>query len=311
MNAHPTTPRLQPLAKLLRLYLRSSLRGRTRLTFLLANKVDSLHTVPVTIEDRPPVYVDLRFDMSHEWLRGSPWPTAPFELDEQAVMRAVVRPGETAYDIGANMGIHTALLSRLVGPTGNVIAFEPNVELIPALSRTITELGNASLYCCALSDHDGESELYVPNDHSMGSLSDYTSDPELAEWRASIKLKKAKTLTCELKSLDGLVAEKALPLPDYIKCDVEGAELMVFSGAKEILDREEAPIILFESLEKCSRGFGLEKSAASDFLASLQNPNYQFFEVCKGGELKPVASSNFDNPNLLAVPYSKLGRLST
>ena len=72
------------LAKLLRAYLRTNLRGRTRLTFLLANKLASLQAVPVIVGDRSPVYVDLRFGMSHEWLKGSPWATSPVELDEQA-----------------------------------------------------------------------------------------------------------------------------------------------------------------------------------------------------------------------------------
>ena len=309
MNQHVDRSDLTLLAKFLRAYLRTNLRGRTRLTFLLANKLASLRTVPVRVEDRSPVYVDLRFGMSHEWLRGSPWTTAPFEPDEQAIMRKVVQRGETVFDIGANMGVHTALLSQLVGPNGRVIAFEPNPELITPLAKTVAGLGNASLQSFALSDHAGESTLYVPSDHSMGSLADYTSDPSLADWRAEIRLSKAQTVTCELKSIDSLVEAKTIPRPDFIKCDVEGAELMVFKGGEQTLNRLDAPIILFEAIVVCSRGFGLPKSAAMDFLSGLPLANYRFFEVREGGTLTPLSFENFTAPNILAVPESKLARV--
>ncbi len=308
MNQHANHSSLSLHARFLRAYLRTNLRGRTRLTFLLANKLTSLQTVPVRLEDRSPVYVDLRFGMSHEWLKGSPWATSPVELDEQAVMRHVVHPGEIVFDIGANIGMHTALLSQLVGPNGRVIAFEPNPELIPPLRKTIAGLGNASLHTFALSDHAGEAIFYVPDDHSMGSLADYTSDPSLASWKAEMQLGISKTLTCELKSIDSLVEVDAIPRPDFIKCDVEGAELMVFTGGRKTLNCVDAPIILFEAIVECSRGFGLTKSAAIDFLKEFPLSNYRFFEVRGSGNLTPLSFPDFTAPNILAVPESKLAR---
>ena len=298
------------LARLLRAYLRTSLRGRTRLTRILAGKFQSLRAVPVILKDRSPIYVDLRFDMSHFWLGGSPWATSPFELDEQAVMRRVVRPGETAFDIGANLGLHTALLARVVGPQGRVCVFEPNRLLIPTLNKTVKMMGNAALFPVALSDHIGESTLYVPNDHSMGSLADYTSDPSLEEWRERIGLSKAETLPCEVSSIDFLIASNLVPKPDFIKCDVEGAEVMVFRGGHMAINHTDGPIILFEVREECSRGFGLSRAAAIDFLRSLPLPRYRFFEVRAGGELLPLTSGDSEFPNVLAVPESKLDRVN-
>lgn len=81
------------------------------------------------------------------------------------------------------------------------------------LTRTVAGLGNASLHPFALSDHAGESTLYVPCDHSMGSLADYTNDPSLADWRAEMQLGKAERLTCELTSIDSLVEAKTIPQP--------------------------------------------------------------------------------------------------
>ena len=94
--------------------------------------------------------------------------------------------------------------------------------------------------------------------------------------------------------------------PDFIKCDVEGAELMVFTGGRKTLDCVEAPIILFEAREDCSRGFCLSRFAAVDFLNSLSWPSYQLFEVEEGGGLTPLQVENSPGSNLLAVPQVKL-----
>lgn len=297
------------LAKVLRTYLRTNIRGKTRLTFFLAQKVKSLQAVPITIKDRPPVYVDLRFGSSHDWLKGSPWQASPVEAAEQAVICRLVKRGDKAFDIGANLGLYTTLLARLVGQEGNVCAFEPNQELLPVLRKTVEGLSNASLYPFALSDHDGKSTLYVPNDHTMGSLANYTSDPNLANWRAEIGLSAARQMTCELQSIDSLVETKVIPRPDFIKCDVEGAEVMVFKGGRQTLNRADAPMILFEAVEACASGFGLPRLAAVDFLSSLPLANYHFFEVRDGGELRPFNASESTFPNLVAIPQSKISQV--
>jgi FkbM family methyltransferase len=52
---------------------------------------------------------------------------------------------------------------------------------------------------------------------------------------------------CEERRLDDLTTANCIPRPDFIKCDVEGAELKVFQGASKTLDCVDAPIILFEA----------------------------------------------------------------
>jgi FkbM family methyltransferase len=311
MSKNSQDAKLSLLAQFLRAYLRSNIRGQTRLTYLLANRLRSLQAVPIKIADWAPVYMDLRLGDSQNWLKGSPWESSPREVGEQAVMRRVVRRGDIAFDIGANVGLHTVLLARLVGAEGRVLAFEPNSELLPALCKTVGGLDNASLYSVALSDHAGEATLYVPNDHSMGSLTDWTSDASLAEWRAQIGLSEAQTRTCELQRMDDMVKAALIPPPDFIKCDVEGAELMVFQGGRETLNRAHAPVILFEANEEGPRGFGLRKSAAADFLVSLPLPCYHLFEVLEEGGLKSTDTSHFESSNLLAVPQSKLSLVSS
>lgn len=297
--------RLSLVGKFLRTYHRAGLKGQTLLTLLLARRMKSLQEVSIHIADWPPIYMDMRYLNAHPWFVGSPFESSPHEVNEQALMRRIVRPGAVVFDIGANLGLHTVLLSQLVGPEGLVVAFEPNVELLPMLERTIGGLGNTKLIACALSDQNLQSTLFVPDDHSMGSLADWTtSDP--GRLSRLFGLGQTHTLPCQQRRMDEVISTEGLPHPAFIKCDVEGAELMVFRGGYNTLNRPDAPIILFEAGVDSARGFESKLSEAADFLAGLSQPGYQFLEVLEGGELRPVRPENFkpENQNVVAVPQA-------
>jgi FkbM family methyltransferase len=301
MAQRTTGSNLKLLPALVRLYLRSGLRGASRLTYLLARRFKSLQQVPIELPGWNPVYIDLRLGNAHLLLMESPYAGLWRELDEVSVMQRFVRPGDVAFDIGANIGLHSILLSHLIGPQGKLHAFEPNPELIPALSRTLSELGNATLHTIALSDKEDESALFVPPDDSMASLVNWTGVTNF--WSAD----DSRQIICQQRRMDDLVKEGVLPPPDFIKCDVEGAELLVFQGGQRTLERADAPIILFEVNKDAAGGFGYGVSGAKDFLADLKSPRYQFFKVQKGGDLERLREiTSF--MNVLAVPESKIHR---
>ena len=225
-------------------------------------------------------------------------------MDEQLLMRRVVRPGDVALDVGANLGLHTVLLAQLVGPAGHVVAFEPNPELVPALELTVKGLRNTTLQPFALSDRNTDATLFVPDDSSMASLADWTSAGDLGEWRERQRMRQPRTMTCPRRRLDDLVAGGVVAAPDFIKCDVEGAELMVFEGGRRTLDREDAPLILFESREDTAGGFGLKAADAAEFLLGLPRPRYRFAEM-RGGGLEEVSPGCFTRQNILAVPRGR------
>lgn len=288
------------LARLLRAYMQTGLRGHTRTTFWMARRLRSLQAVPIVFRDREPVFVDLRLEGTHEWLAGSPWSTSPIETAEQRLLSRVTRPGDIVFDIGANIGLHTGLLSRLVGPTGRVYAFEPNPLLAFCLERTIAGLSNARLYGVALSNNDADAVLYVPVDHTMASL---------ADWTRGRSQSGSQQVHCPQTTVDALVARDRLPAPDVVKCDVEGAELGVFTGAYHTLNRVDAPLILFEANVHNARGFNLPVVAAKNYLQSLPLPKFDFFEVRDGGALRPAARTEFEHANILAVPESRRARI--
>ena len=289
------------VASLLRAGLRAHVRGSTRASFALARWLPSLHAVPVVINARQTMYVDLRNGLTHELLAGSPWKSVPWEPDEQAVMRAVVRRGDVAIDIGANIGLHTTLLSDLVGPGGHVHAFEPNVELLHPLRETARHAGNVTVHAVGLSDTTEERDFYIPEDLSMASLADWTEG----------RVGKVHVASCDLRVLDDLVRQGEISLPRFIKCDIEGAETLAFRGARETLNRRDAAIVLYEANARSAQAFGHGIEGATSVLRELQAAQFEIFHVQPNGSLVPlpVFRADCDHYNLLAVPAARLGEV--
>ncbi|MFM9903063.1 MAG: FkbM family methyltransferase [Pyrinomonadaceae bacterium] len=278
------------LKEFLALYTRTALRGSTRLTRILSHRLPSLQSLPVETEGGT-VIIDLRIASAVAILA---YPKS--QSGESDVMRQFVNAGDCAFDIGAHFGFYTTLLSELVGKDGSVVAFEPNPQMLPSLKKTLDLKSNVRLFDCALSDQEGTIiDLYVPEDASMASLSDWTSGRGGNVHKA----------TCQMNILDDLVESENLRIPQFIKCDVEGAELSVFRGAVTTLDRVDAPVILFELNAKAAEAFGTTTMAYFDLLESLRLPDYKFFEVTAKG-LQKLMSRDIEYTNVLAVPASKI-----
>ena len=276
---------------LVRAILRSRLRGTTRLTLFLARHLRSLQAIPLQTKTDNTLYADLRLLSTHSMFLNRQWPI----YGEKAIRRAL-KEGDVVFDIGAHNGVFTTLFSHLVGASGKVYAFEPNPEVLLTLRRTVEELDNVVLYPFALSNESRKAKLVIPGDPSMASLSDWFDGAH----------GHTHTVECELRRLDDLVEADALPLPNFIKCDVEGAELSVFKGAEKCLNRVDAPYMLFEALAGSAHSFGENASGAIDFLLGLEKPRYHCFKLGAGGKLTAVKTLDVPYANLVAVPDSKI-----
>ena len=280
---------MSALAKFLGIYHKSGLRGSHRLTRFLADRMKSLQSIPIQTENGT-LYADLRINSAHG-LSATP----KSESGEDLVMRRIVKSGDVVFDIGAHHGYYTLLLSELVGETGKVFAFEPNTEMIPNLKRTIKPLANVKLFPMGLSDQAGERTLFVPEEASMASLSDWTNGIG----------GKVHQVNCRMEVLDDLLRKAQISVPQFIKCDVEGAELSVFKGAVEILNRADAPVIMFEVVDLAAKSFGAKTADYFNFLGSLEKTRYNFFEVSTEG-IRKLDSREIKYANVLAVPETKL-----
>lgn len=165
------------------------------------------------------------------WVKGSSdngcW-LGSFEYGKQRLMSSLLHPGDTMYDIGANVGYYTLLASHRVGPSGRVVAFEPlpaNVRLVERHLR-LNRVRNVSVHEVAVSDREGRARFAPNASNAMGKLSD------------------AGSIEVAMISLDSFVSAAGLPDPTLLKIDVEGAELGVLRGAATLLDRARPSILL-------------------------------------------------------------------
>jgi len=166
-----------------------------------------------------------------KWIVGSSnhgcW-LGSFEYEEQTLFAETVTEGAVVYDIGAHVGFYTLLASEIVGPRGKVIAFEPLPQNLHYLNRhlSINKCDNVKVIEAAVAEESGTAFFTEGTSSSMGYLS-------LA---GNIEVKKV--------ALDELMFNGKILPPEYLKIDVEGAELMVLSGAKSVLTQYHPTIFL-------------------------------------------------------------------
>jgi FkbM family methyltransferase len=144
---------------------------------------------------------------------------------------------KTAVDIGANRGIYSYWMHQQVGPQGHVIAFEPQPELQSCLRdlRSCFGLKQLEIAECGLSSQSGELTLRRPHGHWGGA-----SFEKFKSGRNDLDL-----IPVPITTLDHYLANHAARPISFVKCDVEGHELEVFRGGREILS-EDRPDLLFE-----------------------------------------------------------------
>jgi len=181
---------------------------------------------------------------AHVWPEGAML-YGIFEVATLRLMHRLVRPGHVVVDVGANIGYHTLTLSRLVGPNGKVLAFEPHPVTRARLEANLAanDCHNVNVFPIALSDREGAGKLFEPTEtaaHGQSSLR------ARGEWRA---------VDCRTAPLDALLSD--LPRLDLIKIDVEGAEGLVLAGAREILQRFR-PHVIIERNDEALAAFGTD-----------------------------------------------------
>lgn len=206
------------------------------------------------------------------------------------ICKAMVKPGETLLDIGANAGVLSIDVAAHFAGKVKVVSFEPMPWLAQriALSAELSGLADVvSVYDVMLGETAGEATLYVPTHHTMASAVARTSD--------------ATPLKRRVERLDDLVEAGIVPRPDAIKIDVEGAELGVFKGAAKTL-ASAMPTLLFEADSNMQRfNYGRRELLA---LLSSFGPYRYFYATTRGPEpLEDLDAplDDDDHSNILAV----------
>lgn len=159
---------------------------------------------------------------------GSRFVKGTYEPIQSEAFQRLIRPGSVVFDVGAHVGYYTVLSSVLAGPTGQVIAFEPLPANLKYLRRhlQLNDCDNVRV----LTNCVGEGSSIARFDDSHG-----TGVGHLAT---------QGTLEVQVRSLDEMIESGELPIPSFIKIDVEGAELLVLRGAERLLRRHRPTLVL-------------------------------------------------------------------
>jgi FkbM family methyltransferase len=202
--------------------------------------------------------------------------TGTFEPDETAFARRVIQPGHVCIDVGANFGWFTVLMSQRAGEQGAVHAFEPIRDTAQLLQRNvdINNCRNVYVNPIALDDTDATREIFVPDIGVSGSFA-------LHEYRDNFDSETVTTMT-----LDRYVELQELPRIDFIKADIEGAELNMLRGAARTLARFH-PVLMLEVQATSTRLFQYEPADLVDFLGAF---GYRPHVMTDKGTTEPIES---------------------
>ena len=204
-----------------------------------------------------------------------------YSRDVLRVIGSLLGPGDTMFDVGANIGEVTLFAAKRVGEAGRVLAFEPIHPLASRLraNLNLNRIGQVEVVEMAVADRAGQQPLYVQADafkdgsrhDGLGTLYASAARAELAD-------------TVEVTTIDEFVRANGIARIDGIKLDIEGAELPALRGAIETLKRFR-PWLILEIDRQTSAAAGYR---AEELIALLTGLDYEGFLIGRKGKLRPL-----------------------
>ncbi len=180
-----------------------------------------------------------------------------YEPHLTAVFQRHCRPGMTVVDVGANLGYFSLLASKLVGPSGRVIALEPNSENCRLLLSSLRRAGVTNVELLPVAADEGAGWAYYST--HVGSNGGLVDDADLLSHFGVV---------VPTFRLDDLVVGKV----DFLKMDVEGAEGRVVQGATRIIEQDR-PIVTTELKDEMLERVSVRSVA--DYLGYFGDLGYQ------------------------------------
>ena len=221
------------------------------------------------------------------------------EKGERRFVAGFLRPGMTVLDLGAHHGLFTTLMSRLVGPSGRVLAFEPSPRERRGLERHIrlNACTNVMVVPMAVSSAAGDAEFYMVENRRSGASG-------LRRTQLDGRFPKSERIQVRVAALDEYLGNAGITQVDFMKMDIEGAELEAFKGATKLLTSTRRPTIMVEMADQVTGAWGYSSREKYDLLSSW---GYDWYAIQPDGTL--VASPRRDEydgfSNLVAKPSSK------
>lgn len=166
-----------------------------------------------------------------KWIVGSSthgcW-LGSYEFDKQQIFENLITEGSVVFDIGGHVGFYSLLASDLVGKDGQVYVFEPLPRNLQYLKKHLylNNIKNVVIIEAAVTDTDGF-VYFAEGDHS-----------------SKAHINKNGDIRVKAVVLDKLIRQGILPIPNFIKVDIEGAELSALQGAIMLINLSHPTILL-------------------------------------------------------------------
>ena len=266
-------------------------RGGFPLVRTTAALFPALRRWPIELKLVPGVTVqgDLRESV---WYALWKYGCYPHQMGEDLLVSSFLRPGDVAWDVGANIGYTALLYSYLVGASGTVVAFEPGPKAYGFLQQSTSGVANVETVNLAVSD--GPGELWFMEEHRLDRSAVVPADSPAA------------TTCVAADSLDSFASRTdGCPAPTFIKIDVEGHEDSVFRGAAKTIATHR-PIIEFEALSSD------ELKVSKGHLAQFGGGEYTVYQMTHEGKLAESGPTRVTThtSNFLALTPSHEERFS-
>lgn len=200
-----------------------------------------------------------------------------------------VLPGGHVWDVGANVGIFAFAAAARAGADGSVLVIEADPLLASMIQRSAlleeNRDRNIQVLCAAASTGFGVSKFHIAMRARASNSLHSPDSPHAHSQSGGVRYVQP---VCTL-ALDSLLDEFAAP--SVIKIDVEGAELMVMSGARRVL-KQCRPVVLIEA----------DKLSSPQLVDLFRENDYELFDGEKDA-LTPIAECSY---NTLAIPREKV-----
>jgi FkbM family methyltransferase len=171
----------------------------------------------------------------------------PYLETEMLGLKDLIGPGDVCVDVGAAAGVYTLAMSQLAGPSGHVHSVEPLSFARPVWTRVLgaRSAANVRHHAVALGSEPGNGLMSVP----IGRYGAVTGRAFLAEGShhlgSNAEFARHTFAQVPVSTLDCLCADAGLARLDFIKIDVEGAELQILRGGERAI-KEFRPAVLVE-----------------------------------------------------------------
>ncbi len=198
------------------------------------------------------------------------------ERHELSMIRSLILPGMVIADIGANAGFYTLEMAACVGPTGRILAFEPdpfNFKLLQG--RAAKAPANTEVHQLALGDRRGKATLFCSAyNRADNRLGHSQTEPHVESFEVQVE------------TLDDFLPARGATTLDALKIDVQGNEAQVLAGAEKTL-RAGVRWIWFEFSPDHLRATG---SDPERLLENVSRFGMDLFEVNQHGDLQSVTN---------------------